>query len=273
MGLELHELSFSYGFKDKSAPTLKQVNMKVEPGKLCVLYGQSGSGKSTLAYLAAGLLKADEGSVLLDGSPIEAGMVGMVFQNAEQQLFAESVYEEVAFGPKNLGLHAKAVHERVHTALELVGLDPNVYEERSPFSLSGGEAKRLAIASVIAMDPSYYIFDEPTAGLDGRAIALFLRLLTKLLDQGKGIILISHELDWFLDYLDYIYLMHEGALSFAGSFAELLDNLDVCKQANLKLPYILELYDDLRKLGYQVPKPVNAESLATFLVHLRDSHA
>jgi len=193
--------------------------------EIVALVGQNGSGKTTLAKHLNGLLKPTRGEVVIDGMDTRehtvaelSRVVGYVFQNPEHMFFEEDVFKEVAFGPKNLGLSEEEVEERVWWALKVVHLDG--YERRTPYSLSGGEKQRLAIACVLAMKPKYLILDEPTTGLDARSAAGVVETIRELRRDGHGILLITHDMDLVLELAERVLLLHEGRKVFDGSVKE-----------------------------------------------------
>ena len=193
--------------------------------EIVALVGQNGSGKTTLAKHLNGLLKPTRGEVVIEGMDTRehtvaelSRVVGYVFQNPEHMFFEEDVFKEVAFGPKNLGLSEEEVEERVWWALKVVHLDG--YERRTPYSLSGGEKQRLAIACVLAMKPKYLILDEPTTGLDARSAAGVVETIRELRRDGHGILLITHDMDLVLELAERVLLLHEGRKVFDGSVEE-----------------------------------------------------
>ncbi|WP_258084055.1 energy-coupling factor ABC transporter ATP-binding protein [Thermococcus thermotolerans] len=193
--------------------------------EIVALVGQNGSGKTTLAKHFNGLLKPTKGKVIVDGMDTRehtvaelSRIVGYVFQNPEHMFFEESVFREVAFGPKNLGLSEEEVESRVRWALKTVNLEG--YEERAPYSLSGGEKQRLAIACVLAMKPKYLILDEPTTGLDARNAAGVVKTIRELRKGGHGILLITHDMDLVLELAERVVLLHRGRKVFDGPVEE-----------------------------------------------------
>ncbi len=189
--------------------------------EIVALVGQNGSGKTTLVKHFNGLLKPTKGRVTVDGMDTRehtvaelSKIVGYVFQNPEHMFFEENVFREVAFGPRNLGLSEDEVERRVRWALKTVNLEG--YEDRAPYSLSGGEKQRLAIACVLAMKPRYLILDEPTTGLDARNAAGVIKTIRELREGGHGILLITHDMDLVLELAERVVLLHEGRKVFDG---------------------------------------------------------
>ncbi len=257
MPLELNKVSYAYGAgRSWEQQALADVALSVEPGELVLVVGPTGSGKSTLLRLAAGLLEPDAGSVSLDGQPISSAArgarVGIVFQNPESQLFSETVLDDVAFGPMNLGRPKPEALDVSRDALREVGLDPQGFADRSPFGLSGGEARRAALAGVLSMRPDYLLADEPTAGLDaaGRAAvkAIFAKLRTR-----AGVVVVTHDAEEFLDAADRVLVLLGGRSAFYGSVGQLLEAPEVFRQPGLRPPPLLEVQLRLCAAGLRLP--------------------
>jgi len=251
MSLIAEGLKFDYPLRaSTSLPALDAVSFSLEPGELVIVVGATGSGKSTLLRLCAGLLKPDSGSVLVDGGPVDAkGIVGIVFQNPETQFFAESVHADVAFGPRNLGL--VGVDTAVDDSLSAVGLDPVAFGPRSPFTLSGGEARRVAIAGILAMRTPYLLLDEPTAGLDPLGRNAVLKALGQA-RQRAGVLVVTHDAGEFLGAADRIIALSEGRIAFSGKVSELLDDSLPWEHAGLALPPIVSVQLAARDRGLSV---------------------
>ena len=206
-----------------------------------------------------GLLKPDEGKVLFDGSDIYQegyslkelrGKVGLSFQYPEHQLFEVTVFEDVCFGPKNLGLSQEEVKERAREALQMVGMDEKYYE-KSPFELSGGQKRRVAIAGILAMHPQYFILDEPTAGLDPIGRDKILELLKRLHEnQGITIILVSHSMEEIANYVDRILVMDQGCLLYDDVPEEVFRHKEKLEEIGLAVPFYMYLMEDLRERGF-----------------------
>lgn len=271
MPLVIDRVSFAYARGPvHGALAVDGVSLTVEPGELTLLIGPTGSGKSTLMRLAAGLLAPDSGQVLVNGRPNAGGSprgaLGLVFQEPETQLFADTVRDDVAFGPRNLGHSADEVSRASVDALVAVGLDPEEYGGRSPFGLSGGEARRAAIAGVLAMRPRYLLADEPTAGLDAPGRKLVTEALLRQ-KQHAGVVVVSHHAEEFLGQADRLVMMSNGAVAWQGVAAEAVEDPRLFALAGLPAPGILGVQADARACGRgQGPFTLDPEVAAERLV-------
>jgi energy-coupling factor transport system ATP-binding protein len=253
MPIILENVSFSYSRKTPlETLALRDINLRIEKGEFVGILGEKGAGKSTLTKLLNGLLKPETGTVRVDGldpSLREAKRrIGMVFQQAADQLFCKSVYEEIAFGPQNFGYSKKETEERVYEAIEAVSLDHSILS-RDPFSLSGGEMQRVALASALALRPDYLILDEPITGLDPVGKKEILDALKKVKDMGTAVITVTHNLKGFFPLLEKIVLIKEGRIVFQGSRESYL------RKECVPLPPIASIMKELRARGI----PVNPE--------------
>ncbi|MDD2517134.1 MAG: ATP-binding cassette domain-containing protein [Synergistales bacterium] len=252
---------------------LDGVSFKAEKGSWVAVVGHTGSGKSTLAQHLNGLLLPTEGSVSVDGIEVRQGegslrkvrqKVGLVFQYPEQQLFEETVFKEVSFGPRNWGIPADTLKDRVEEALGLVGIGSDLYEA-NPFRLSGGQKRRVAIASVLSSGPDYLVLDEPTAGLDSPGRRQLLDLLSNLKALGRGIIHITHDMELALGLADMILVLDEGRSSLWGRPDIILGELIERDVRGLVIPDMVRFAGRLRDLGFEVPltwePPVLAEAI------------
>lgn len=246
MMLEAKNITFSY---DDGTEALNNVNLKVDKGDIVALLGKNGAGKSTLFLHFNGILRPDNGEIIIDGEKLKYDKkslikfrqkVGLVFQNPDDQIFAPSVEEDVAFGPLNLKLPMEEVQKRVHEALERVGMVG--FEKKAPHHLSGGQKKRVAIAGILAMKPEIMVFDEPTAGLDPKGASKIINLLKELNEQGITIIISTHDVDLVPQYANRVYVLHEGEIIGDGTARDIFSNKELIDKANLDLPIIANFF-------------------------------
>ena len=267
MALTLDAIGYTYGAGTSfSAAALEGVSASVSVGELVLVLGATGSGKSTLLRICAGLLAAQGGTATIDDLPITRssarGNVGLVFQDAEAQLFAETLEADVAFGPRNLGTPDAEALARAHESLEAVGLDPVVYGPRSPFGLSGGEARRAAIAGVLAMQPRYLLLDEPTSGLDARGRAA-VRDTVRAARASAGIVVVSHSAEEFLGQADRVLVLASGRVAFNGTAEQLVTDPAPFAAAGLIAPDVLRFQQLARAKGCDAgPFTLDAEAAA-----------
>ena len=244
---------------------IENVSIEIPSGKITAIAGHTGSGKSTLIQHLSGLLKPSNGKVLVDDvdiniknnneSKMARRQVGMVFQYPEQQLFEETVEADIAFGPRNLGLTEEQISVRVKEAMEFVKLDYDTYAKRSPFQLSGGQMRRVAIAGIIAMHPKYFVLDEPVAGLDPRSKEELLKRIRKLHEkQGITIVFISHNMEDIANMADKVIIMNQGKILLEGSPKEVFDmsQADDILLAGLLPPKTAIILDELNRGGLKV---------------------
>lgn len=242
---------------------LQNINLNIEQGEYLAIIGHTGSGKSTLVQHLNGLLLPTEGRVLVDGRDIAAekeGLreirrrVGLLFQFPEQQLFAETVFADVAFGPQNMGLPADEIERRVHRALLQVGLPPEEFCDRSPFSLSGGQMRRVAMAGVMAMQPEVLILDEPAAGLDPRRKREMFAQIDRLhREEGLTVILVSHSMEDVASRAKHLLVLAEGRQVMYGTPEEVFRDAARVEEMGLALPQMTLLMHRLRQAGKNVP--------------------
>ncbi len=245
---------------------IEDVTFTIEDGEFIGLIGHTGSGKSTLIQHLNGLLKPTRGKIIVQGINLrDKGIsmkkirqeVGLVFQYPEHQLFEETVYKDVAFGPTNLGLSPQEVEERVRESIQMVGLDYESIKDRSPFELSGGQRRRVAIAGVLAMQPSILILDEPTAGLDPRGRDEILSLIQNLhRRKGNTIILVSHSMEDISRMVDRIIVMNKGRIALIGKPAEIFTQAELLEEIGLGVPQATKLVRSLNKAGKQLPTDI-----------------
>lgn len=247
--LEARNISYSY---DDDSQALKNVSLKINDGEMAAILGKNGAGKSTLFLHFNGIHEPDDGEILIDGEKLKytkkalikcRQKVGIVFQNPDNQIFAPSVEEDVAFGPLNLKLPMDEVQNRVEEALKRVGMEG--FEKKAPHHLSGGQKKRVAIAGILAMRPEIMILDEPTAGLDPQGAIKIMNLLSELNMEGITIVISTHDVDLVSKYVNKIFVMADGEIIDEGTPKEIFSNEDLIEKANLKLPIISELFKAL----------------------------
>jgi energy-coupling factor transport system ATP-binding protein len=241
---------------------LHGVNLEIGPGERVGIVGRTGSGKSTLVQHLAGLLTPTAGRVLLDdavanertaAARARRRRVGLAFQYPEDQTFERTVFREVAFGPRNLGLGEEEAAARVHWALEIVGLTSETVQERVPFTLSGGEMRRVALASILAMRPEVLILDEPTAGLDPRGCRELLSGVQAWQEEiGMTLILVSHDLGELARVVERAVLLDRGKVVADGSVRQVLSNSDLLRAAGLDVPQPVALLQTLHQAGWEV---------------------
>lgn len=249
--LQARDLCYAY---DGDHRALNGVSMDIAAGERIAVMGSNGAGKSTFFLHLNGVLRADSGAVLCRGREVTdrdvyalRRQVGIVFQNADDQIIASTVGQEVAFGPMNLKLPKEEVRARTEEALACLNL--SAYRDRPPHYLSGGEKKRVSIADIIAMHPEIIIFDEPTASLDPRNAALLEEVLDRLALQGKTILLSTHDVDFAYRWAERVVVFHEGEIIADGGTLSVFQDREVLLRAGLRCPMLLELYEGLRQRG------------------------
>ena len=267
MSIQVKNLKHIY---EKGMPTesiaLENISFSVEDGEFLGIIGHTGSGKSTLLQHLNGLLKPSEGTIVIGGIDITADgvsmveirkKIGLVFQYPEYQLFEETVAKDVAFGPKNLGLPEEEIEERVKEAIELVGLDYENIKDRSPFELSGGQKRRVAIAGVVAMRPEVLILDEPTAGLDPKAHKDVLDMVEEVhAKTGNITMLVSHNMADIARLSDKVLVIDNGHLVTMGTPKEVFSHRDELSKVGLDLPPITNLTEMLRTRGMDIEETI-----------------
>lgn len=258
---------------------IDDINIEIPHGQFVGLIGHTGSGKSTFIQHLNALLKPTSGTVMVDGEDINADKisaknvrhkVGLVFQYPEYQLFEETVYADIAFGPKNMGLSETEIDERVREAAHFVGVTDEQFE-KSPLELSGGQKRRVAIAGVIAMRPGVLILDEPTAGLDPAGCEQILRNICDYHTQtGSTVIIVSHSMDDVARLADRLVVFNHGAIRFDGTPEEVFSQPEELRSIGLAVPAATELAMELKKLGLKLPNSIYTnEQLEKALVALK----
>ncbi|MBZ9571022.1 ATP-binding cassette domain-containing protein [Methanobrevibacter sp. TMH8] len=233
---------------------LDNINFNVEKGQIVSLLGKNGAGKSTLFLHFNGIFEPESGQILVDGEELKYDKksllkvrqkVGIVFQNPDDQLFAPTVEEDVAFGPLNIGLSQEETKKRVTDALARVGMEG--FEKKPPHHLSGGQKKRVAIAGILAMGPEIMVLDEPTSGLDPKGASKILKLLYELNNEGMTIIISTHDVDLVPLYSNKVNIIRDGKIIKVGSPHEVFDDVDLIREADLRLPRLAHLAEVLEK--------------------------
>ena len=262
MAIKVSNVFYTYSPKSpQSTLALKDVSLTIEDHSFVAFVGETGSGKSTLVQTLNALLVPSQGLIEVDDFVITPKAkknkrikelrkhVGLVFQFPEYQLFEETVEKDVAFGVKNFGADDKTALEKAHQAILSVGLDES-YFERSPFDLSGGEKRRVAIASILAIEPDILVLDEPTAGLDPKGVSDLMGLVVKMHEMGKTIILVTHDMDVVMKYCEKVFVLKRGELVFEGNPYQLfaLDNEDM----SIEVPILFELARKLKQKGLNI---------------------
>ena len=266
MSITIEDLNYTYGADTAfRMQALKQINLKISPGEFVGLIGHTGSGKSTLIQQINGILKPDSGKVIIgDISIFDKGVdlrsirqkVGLVFQYPEHQLFEMTVFKDVAFGPTNMKLGEDDIIERVKHALDIVGIDASLYES-SPFDLSGGQKRRVAIAGVLAMMPEILILDEPTAGLDPQGRYEILDEIQNLHKRlGITVILVSHSMEDIARYVDRVVVMDKGEIKMDGLVKDIFKETEALEGMGLAVPQVSYLIQALNKHGFNLSEDI-----------------
>ena len=262
MSIKIENIFFSYLKKTPNVSTaLNGVSLDIQSGEFVAIIGQTGSGKSTLIQHLNALLTPDKGTLQVDEYVIHSGKkknknikalrkhVGVVFQFPEYQLFEETVEKDVAFGPRNFGVKKEEALKKAHDAILSVGLDESFFT-RSPFDLSGGEKRRVAIAGILAIEPDVLVLDEPTAGLDPIGQEDIMALVKKLHGEGKTIIFVTHDMDLVMKYASRAIVMQDGKVVFDGTPSELFS--ENREEFAIEIPLLYRYIDELNKKGYKI---------------------
>ena len=270
MSIILNHVNYIYGEDTTLAvKALDDICLNIPDGQFIGIIGHTGSGKSTLVQHMNGLIKATSGEIYFDGENIYEkdydrkklrSKVGLVFQYPEHQLFEADVFSDVCFGPKNLGLEKREIELRAFEALRQSGLPEELYYQ-SPFDLSGGQKRRVAIAGVLAMKPDVLILDEPTAGLDPKGRAEILQQIKKLqTETGMTIILVSHSMEDVAEYVDRIIVMNHGSVLYDDTPKEVFQHYQELEEIGLAAPQVTYVLHDLKKMG--IPVDTSATTIA-----------
>ncbi len=253
---------------------LKGVDLTIPDGCVYGIIGHTGSGKSTLVQHFNGLLQPHSGRVLVDSLdasdkkllPQIRQKVGMVFQYPEYQLFEETVFKDVAFGPMNHGVSGEALNFAVNEALLLVGLEPDLFASKSPFELSGGEKRRVALAGVLSMHPKALVLDEPMAGMDPQGRELFSQLIRRLKADGRTLVVVSHHMDEIAEICDYIAVLNEGEVVLNGTPSAVFADLELLSRYSLDAPFAALMAHKLRERGFRIQNAVTVKELGASLI-------
>lgn len=268
MIVELRNVYFRYSqpaLGPETAWALENISVSVRSGERLAVVGASGSGKTTLVQMLNGLLQPTTGEVWVDGHPaVYSGQfvrswrrrVGLVFQFPEIQFFGETIQEELAFAPRNFGIPEEEIEQRIRWAMQLVELEPEVFLKRSPFEISEGQKRRVAIASVLVVEPEVLVLDEPTAGLDFRGIQALSRILAAWKTQKRALVLVSHDMDFVAQHVDRIVALNRGRLVFDGPKQDFFLCERLMREVHVEPPRVLRVAEALRKKGIAVSFPV-----------------
>lgn len=267
MSIVVSNLNFIYSPNTPfETVALKNVSFEIKTGEFVALIGHTGSGKSTLIQQLNGLIKPTSGSIVINGVDITnqnakltevRRKVGLVFQYPEYQLFDETVQKDIAFGPKNMGLSDEEINERVKISMDLVGMSFEKYKDKSPFELSGGQKRRVAIAGVLAMSPEVLILDEPAAGLDPKAKNEILGNIKKIhAKTNNTIILVSHCMSDVSEIADRLLVMNKGQIEYFDTPVNVFKNEERLKEIGLDVPDAIKLKNILNKCGYSISDEV-----------------
>ena len=279
MGIALKQLSYTYqeGTPFEGA-ALFDVNIEIPSGSYTALIGHTGSGKSTILQLLNGLLLPSRGEVQMNDLSISSESsqkelknlrkkVGLVFQFPESQLFAETVVKDVAFGPQNFGVDQESAERLAKEKLQLVGLSEDLFEQ-SPFELSGGQMRRVAIAGILAMEPEILVLDEPTAGLDPLGRRELMKLFASLHRAGMTIILVSHSMEDVAEYANFVYVLDKGRIVMSGHPKEVFQDVEGLEQIQLGVPKVTKFAWRLRNKGLSFPTlPITLEEFKELIGH------
>lgn len=266
MSIELDNLTYTYmPGTPFEAKAVDAISLLIGDGEFVGIIGHTGSGKTTLIGLMAGLLKPTQGRVLIGGEDIASKgydrkelrrHIGVVFQYPEHQLFEETVYKDISFGPIKTGVAQEEIEERVRDAMALMELDFDGIKDLSPFELSGGQKRRVAIAGVLAMKPRVLILDEPVAGLDPKGRTHLMQLITKLNSEGVTIIMITHSMDDLAEYAQRVVVLNGARLVMDDTPAKVFLQEEQLKKIGLDIPYVARIASQLRAKGKAVPDDV-----------------
>ena len=269
--IQTENLSFNY---PDGTSALHDINIEIKEGEMVAVVGSNGAGKSTLFAHFNGINKPTSGLMKIDGKPFSyekkdllkiRQKVGLVFQNPDDQLFAPTVIEDVAFGPMNLGLSKEEVDKRIEESLAMVGMDG--LEKKAPHHLSGGQKKRVSIAGILAMKPEIMVLDEPTTGLDPNGVDQVMKILYKLNQEDMTIIIASHDVEMVIRFADKILVLHNGEIIGQGTPEEIFNNYETLKKAHLRPPKSAELLSLLKDNGVSCNVKLTVEEAYHEILH------
>lgn len=279
MGITLQQVSYTYQANTPfEGRALFGVDLEIEEGSYTALIGHTGSGKSTILQLLNGLNIPTSGSVLIDETLITPTSVnkdikqvrkkvGLVFQFPESQVFDETVLKDVAFGPQNFGVSKENAEATAREKLALVGIDEELFE-RSPFELSGGQMRRVAIAGILAMEPHILVLDEPTAGLDPAGRKELMAMFKQLHENGLTIVLVTHLMDDVADFADFVYVLEKGKVVLSGQPSLVFQNVDFMESIQLGVPKITKFAAALERRGFVFENlPITLEEFTEVIAH------
>ncbi len=257
----MHDVEYVYS---NGTVALKKVSLNINKGEFIAIMGQNGAGKTTLIRTINGLIRPTKGEIFLEGENIDSKTiatlskkVGIIFQNPTHQLFSNTVEDEIKFSLKNLNLDKEEIQIKADKVLKEFNLEK--YRNRSPLSLSGGESKKIAVASIICRDTEILVFDEPTLGQDAKEIRFFVKLLHNELKRGKTIIIVTHSVEFTIEHAPRTVLMSGGRIIADGPTKNILTNEFLVESSSLVMPQIYQLRIELQKIGIDVPKEVVKE--------------
>ena len=244
---------------------LKNISLNVDKGEFLAIMGQNGAGKTTLIRTLNGLLRPSQGVIYIEGEDISlktvatlSKRVGIIFQNPMHQLFSNTIEDELKFSLKNLELNKEEITENINNFLEKFNLSK--YRDRSPLNLSGGESKKLAIASIICRDPRILVFDEPTLGQDAKEIKFFIDLINHELTKNITIVIVTHNVEFTIEYVPRTVLMAQGKIIADGPTKDVLSNEILLKESSLVMPQVYQLKNELKNIGFDIPEEIYRES-------------
>lgn len=261
----------SYTYDGNNQKALNGLNLKIRRGAKVAFMGGNGSGKSTFFLCLNGIRRPDEGTIYIDGKPVEytrkglldvRSKVGIVFQEPDDQLFSASVYEEISFGILNLGADEDTARREVERVIEELEITP--FQDRPAHALSGGQKKQVAIADILVMHPEVMILDEPAAALDPKHTRKVQEIVDRLSEKGITVLMATHDIDYAYAWADEIVLMHEGKVIRQGTPAQVCTNRQALEEASLELPVVVKIYERLRekaRIPEDTPLPGNVEEL------------